>query len=245
MQQTTVDASPAADPAAESARAVSRTYDRMARVYDALDAVYEWSWKRRLRAELFRHARGRRVLDVGVGTGCNMPFYPAGSEVVGIDASRGMLQRARERARALGREVDLKQMNLLRLGFPDGSFDTVAVTFVLLCLPDELQRPALDELRRVLKPGGRILILDYRPSSRRHVQVWTKAMARWLRWAFAARFDPTTERYIGAAGLAVETRRTFMGDGVMLLVLRDAGSAAAVTAATTADTEAPSAAAAA
>lgn len=233
QQQSTFDhtgdaAAAHADPAAESARAVSRTYDRMARVYDALDAVYEWSWKRGLRAELFRHAHPRgRVLDVGVGTGCNMPFYPEGSEVVGIDASRGMLDRARERARALGRDVELREMNLLRLGFPDASFDTVAVTFVLLCLPDELQRPALEELRRVLKPGGRILILDYHRSSRRHVQVWTKAMARWLQWAFAARFDPTTERHIDAAGLTVETRRSFMSDGVAMLVLRDANDVAA------------------
>ena len=218
-----------ADLAVENARAVSRTYDRMAPVYDALDAIYEWSWKRRLRAELFRHARGR-VLDVGVGTGCNMPFYPAGAEVVGIDASRGMLERARERSKALGRRVDLREMNLLRLAFPDGSFDTVAVTFVLLCLPDELQRPALEELRRVVKPGGRILILDYHRSSRKRVQIWTKAMARWLQWAFAARFDPATERYLEAAGLEVETRRSFMGDGVAMLVLRHAGAADATAA---------------
>jgi ubiquinone/menaquinone biosynthesis C-methylase UbiE len=235
MQQTTPlrtasTQADAADPAAESARAVSRTYDRMAPVYDALDAVYEWSWKRRLRAELFRHARGR-VLDIGVGTGCNMPFYPSGSEVVGIDASRGMLERARERAKVLGRHVELREMNLLRLAFPDASFDTVAVTFVLLCLPDELQRPALEELRRVLKPDGRILILDYHRSSRKHVQFWTKAMARWLRWAFAARFDPATERYVDAAGLAVEERRSLMSDGVAMLVLRHAHAAAAPTAA--------------
>ena len=213
------------DAAAESARVVSRTYDRMAPFYDMLDAIYERGWKRGLRAELFRHARGPRLLDVGVGTGCNMPFYPAGAEVVGIDASRGMLARARARAAALGRPVELRQMDLLRLGFADGSFDTVAVTFVLLCLPDEMQRPALEELRRVTRPDGRILLLDYRGSGRRHVRIWTKAMARWLRWAFAARFDPATERYLAAAGLEVETRRTFMGDGVAMLVLRHAGSA--------------------
>ncbi len=55
---------------------VARAYDRLAPLYDKLDALYEWSWKRRLRAELFRHASGPRLLDVGVGTGCNMPFYP-------------------------------------------------------------------------------------------------------------------------------------------------------------------------
>lgn len=214
--------------AAESVRAVGRTYDRMAPVYDALDAIYERAWKRRLRAELFRHARGRRLLDAGVGTGCNMSFYPADAEeVVGVDTSRGMLDRARERASALGRRVELRRMDLLRLGFADASFDTVAVTFVLLCLPDELQRPALEELRRVTRPDGRILILDYHRSSRRGVRIWNRVMARWLRWAFAARFDPSTERHVDAAGLEVEERRSLMGDGVVLLVLRPKRSDAA------------------
>src|SRR3712207_779089 len=124
------------------ARETQRTYDRIAPLYDLLDGIYERSWKRKLRAELFRHARGR-ILDVGVGTGCNMPFYPAGSEVVGVDMSERMLERARQRALELGREVALRPMNLLSLDFPDASFDTVAVTFVLLCLPDELQEPEI------------------------------------------------------------------------------------------------------
>lgn len=224
--ETTLDAL-----AAESVRAVGRTYDRMAPVYDALDAIYERAWKRRLRAELFRHARGRRLLDAGVGTGCNMPFYPAGAEVVGVDTSRGMLERARERASALGHRVELWRMDLLHLGFADASFDTVVVTFVLLCLPDELQQPALEELRRVTRPDGRILVLDYHRSSRRRVRIWNRVTARWLRWAFAARFDPSTERHVDAAGLEVAERRSLMGDGVVLLVLRpkrrDAASAAA------------------
>ena len=200
---------------------VSRTYDRMAPVYDMLDGLYEWGWKRRLRAELFCHAPAEgQLLDVGVGTGCNMPFYPSGAEVVGIDASRGMLEKARQRARSLGRRIELRAMNLLQLDYPDASFDTVVATFVLLCLPDELQLPALHELRRVMRPGGRILLLDYHRSTRRHVQFWTKAMSRWLQWAFAARFDPPTECYVTLAGLQVVRRQTFMGDGVVILVLR-------------------------
>jgi hypothetical protein len=89
----------------------------MAPVYDALDAIYEWSWKRRLRAELFRHARGRGARRRR-RHGLQHALLPAGSEVVGIDASRGMLERRRERAKALGRRVDLREMNLLRLASP-------------------------------------------------------------------------------------------------------------------------------
>ena len=205
----------AAEPAV---RRVAAAYDRIAPVYDLLDAAYEWTWKRRLRAEIFARARGR-LLDVGVGTGCNMPFYPHGSEAVGIDASRAMLDRARERARERGLQVALHEMNLLALDFPDASFDTVAVTFVLLCLPDELQTAALRELARVTRPDGQILLLDYHLSTRAIVRLRMKAMAPWLRWAFAARFDPQTERYLGAAGLEVVERRSFVGDAAIMLVL--------------------------
>ncbi len=73
-------------------------------------------------------------------------------------------------------------------------------------------------------PGGRILILDYHGSSRRPVRLWTRAMSLWLRWAFAAQFDPATERYVGLAGLEAEHRQSFIGDGVVMLVLRHARS---------------------
>jgi SAM-dependent methyltransferase len=100
----------------------------------------------------------------------------------------------------------------------------VAVTFVLLCLPDELQEPALRELRRVTRPGGRILLLDYRLSERPGVRLWMRCLQPWLRWAFAARFDAGTERHLQAAGLEVIERRSFMGDGVTMLVLKHAKS---------------------
>jgi len=208
-----------------SVRAVVRTYDRIAPVYDLLDAFYEWSWKRTLRAELFGRARGR-LLDVGIGTGCNIPFYPKGQEAIGIDTSRAMLARARERAQDLKLRVGLYEMNLLALEFPDASFDTVAVTFVLLCLPDELQAKALAELGRVTRPDGQILVLDYHLSRRKGVRLWMRAMSAWLRWAFAARYDPQTERYVEEAGLVVAERRSFMGDGAVMLVLRKRPAAA-------------------
>lgn len=205
------------------AREVLRAYERIAPVYDLLDGVYEWSWKRRLRAELFAHALPGRLLDVGVGTGCNMPFYPRQADVVGIDASPAMLERARRRAARLGRPVELRQMNLLQLAFPDGTFDTVVATFVLLCLPDALQLPALQELARVTRPGGLILLLDYHRSSRTAVRFWMRLLSAWLRWAFAARFDPTTERHLAQTDLEVIRHEQRMGDGVVLLVLRRPG----------------------
>lgn len=198
-----------------------RTYDRIAPLYDLLDAAYERSWKGRLRAELFARARGR-VLDVGIGTGANIPHYPQDCEVVGIDSSRGMLDRAAGRARSRGRPLDLFQMNLLDLAFADQMFDTVAATFVLICVPKELQLDALRELRRVCRPDGQILILDYRLSSRPVMRALMRTISPWLRFAFAGRYDAGTENHIPSAGLRIVERRSYMQDAVRLLVLKPA-----------------------
>jgi phosphatidylethanolamine/phosphatidyl-N-methylethanolamine N-methyltransferase len=196
-----------------------RAYDRIAPLYDLLDAAYERSWKGRLRADLFVHAEGR-VLDIGIGTGANIPHYPEGCEVVGIDSSRGMLERAANRARRRRRRLDLSQMNLLDLAFADHMFDTVAATFVLICVPKDLQLQALRELRRVCKPDGQILILDYRLSSRPVMRALMRAISPWLRFAFAGRYDAGTEDHIESAGLRIVERRSLMHDAVKLLVLQ-------------------------
>jgi phosphatidylethanolamine/phosphatidyl-N-methylethanolamine N-methyltransferase len=208
-----------------SCAACERTYRRIAPVYDLLDAVYERSWKGRLRAELFRHAGGR-VLDVGVGSGRNLPYYPAGSEAVGIDLSRPMLKRAARRARAIGSDVRLAQMNLLELAFPDGAFDTVVATFVLLCLPDGLQLAALRELRRVCRPDGRILLLDYRLPSHFVPRTVMRCLSPWLRWAFHGRYDVSTDLCLDRAGLRPTARRPYAWGSVTLCLLTPSSSSA-------------------
>jgi phosphatidylethanolamine/phosphatidyl-N-methylethanolamine N-methyltransferase len=199
-----------------------RTYERIAPLYDVLDAPYERSWKRGLRAALFRHASGR-ILDVGVGTGCNMPYYPPESEVVGIDLSRGMLKRASVRATGLKRPLPLAQMNLLDLAFADHSFDTVVATFVLICLPTQLQLPARRELRRVCKPTGRLLILDYRLSGDPAVRLLMRCLAPWLRFAFGGRYATNPDGAIAEAGLCLKSRRAYRREAVVELIIEPAG----------------------
>jgi phosphatidylethanolamine/phosphatidyl-N-methylethanolamine N-methyltransferase len=202
-----------------SAEKCLRTYQRIAPFYDALDGAYERMWKQRLRARLLRRARGR-VLDVGIGTGCNLPHYPDGVELVGIDLSRRMLERAQQRAAALRRPVQLAPMNLLQLNFPDDAFDTVVATFVLLCLPEYLQTAALRELRRVCKRDGVILLLDYKLSGHTPVRLLMRCLSPWLRVAFGGRYDARTEQYLAEAGLRPTWRRSYLSDSVVSLVLR-------------------------
>ncbi len=99
------------------------------------------------------------VLEVAIGTGLNLAHYLPEVRLTGIELSPAMLQIARRRAAELGREVDLREGDAHRLDFPDGSFDTVVCTFSLCAIPDE--RRAVAEMRRVLRPGGLLLLADH------------------------------------------------------------------------------------
>ncbi len=106
-----------------------------------------------MRPQLFAGVSGI-ILDAGVGTGRNLPFYPEGSRVTGVDSSPGMIARARERRDKLGKNVELLEMNVLATAFPDRHFDTIVATFLFCVLDDDQQLPALRELECVCRPGG-------------------------------------------------------------------------------------------
>src|SRR3954462_13675540 len=120
-------------------------YRRIARFYDLLDRPFERQRYRPLRPLMFQGLSGY-ILDAGVGTGRNFPFYPPDSEVVGVDLSPAMLTRARRRQYETGTSVELRQMDVTRLDFPDRYFDAAVATFLFCTLPDELQVAGLREL---------------------------------------------------------------------------------------------------
>jgi ubiquinone/menaquinone biosynthesis C-methylase UbiE len=105
------------------------------------------------------------VLEVAVGTGLNLPFYPDDVELTGLDLSEPMLDIARDRAGKSGRSVTLRQGNAHHLPFGDAAFDTMVCTFGLCAIPDA--DAALDEMIRVLRPGGALILVDRIESSSR------------------------------------------------------------------------------
>ncbi len=135
-------------------------YQRVAPLYDLLDLPFEYGRYRALRRQMFEGLSGA-ILDAGIGTGRNMPFYPEHGRVVGIDLSPAMLARAQRRRERLGAEVELLEMDVLRTRFPDDSFDAVVASFLFCVLEPEQQASALRELGRICKPGGQIRILEY------------------------------------------------------------------------------------
>jgi ubiquinone/menaquinone biosynthesis C-methylase UbiE len=142
----------------EETERLKRIYEKQAPRYDRSIAFWEKVLFRDGRQWVCSRAQGE-VLEAAIGTGRNLTFYPAGVRLTGIDLSPAMLERARERAGELGMEVDLREGDAQDLPFPGGSFDTVVCTLSLCNVPDD--RRAVAEMKRVLRPGGRLLLLDH------------------------------------------------------------------------------------
>jgi ubiquinone/menaquinone biosynthesis C-methylase UbiE len=135
-----------------------RVWDKAASGYDKQIAFFEKIQFAGGREWLGERARGR-VLEVAIGTGLNLPHYPADVTITGIELSPAMLAIARQRATGLGRDVDLREGDAEHLPFDDASFDTVVCALSLCTIPSP--DGAVAEMRRVLGPGGRLLLLDH------------------------------------------------------------------------------------
>jgi len=140
-------------------RSARRGYDRAAPFYDLVGQPGEWLGAARWRRRQWSHVVGRRILEVGVGTGRNFPYYPPGQPVIALDLSRGMLRRAQAKVRKGALPVQLLLADGHALPFPDRSFDCLVFSFVF-CSIDEPQR-VMAEAWRVLEPGGRVVLLEH------------------------------------------------------------------------------------
>ena len=196
-------------------------YQRVAPYYDILDFFGEALNQRRVRPLLLDGLSGR-ILDAGVGTGRNIPFYPPGSDIVGMDLSSAMLRRAHRRRQRLDAPLHLTAANVCQSPFPDDYFDAAIATFLFCVLDDADQLPALKELARICRTGAEIRILDYvlpeDPRRRRTTQL----VAPVIKFLFNASVERNTEQYVAEAGLTVIERRLIGGDYCRLLVLRHA-----------------------
>ncbi len=196
----------------EENRRIKLQYARIAGSYDLVDRLIPGYW----RAKATGFAEGR-VLEAGVGTGLNLPYYTDGcQEIVGIDLSPPMLERAAQRINQCKVPVVLAEMDIQALELTSSSFDCVLVSFVFCTVADPLQ--GLRECLRVLKPGGRLILLEHMASDR-----------PWLRGAMNM-LNPVTVRLLGdhinrqtarsveLAGFHTESTENLFGDVVRLIV---------------------------
>lgn len=188
----------------------------LAPAYDRLTAPLERRALSRWRARAWSQVPERgRGIEIGTGTGANFPYYPAGGQVVATDVSIGMLHQARRKPE--GREATLVACDVQALPFRDGTFDWAAATLVFCEVADPVA--GLRELRRVLRPGRRLVMLEHvRPSGwlGRAADLVTALSAP----LWGEHFDRDAEAFVRVAGFEIEVKEWFWRDGVVLLVAR-------------------------
>lgn len=190
---------------------VSLEERQVRRAYDFYSPVYDFVFKKifepgRISAvRLIGPPRPGRVLEVGIGTGLNLPFYPHDVHLVGIDLSEGMLRKAQEKVDDLRmRNVVLKAMDASSLEFADGEFDATLATYVISAVPDPVA--VLREMRRVTKPGGALVILNHFRSQNplmRHIEDALAPVCAHLGWKTNLALTPLLE----TVGLTPEVTR--------------------------------------
>jgi len=148
-------------------RQVKRAYKFYAPAYDF---VFDWIFHpgREQAMRLLDVKRNDHVLEVGIGTGLNLPLYPTHCHITGIDLSEEMLEKAQDKVIELGLiSVTLKVMDATVMDFGESEFDSAVATYTISAVPDPVG--VLREMRRVVKPGGSIVLLNHFRSERRVV----------------------------------------------------------------------------
>jgi ubiquinone/menaquinone biosynthesis C-methylase UbiE len=169
---------------------------------------------RKWRRLLWSRVESSRVLEIGVGTGNNIPYYPQDAEITAIDFSEEMLRRARDRARRQKVKVNLQQMDAQNLEFADNTFDTVTGTMVFCSIPDPVR--GIREVERVCKPGGKVVLLEQDLSSNRFSR-WLVKLVNPLVMRMGSDFRRRTIEDVAKSGLKVE-RVTNLWAGLFKLI---------------------------
>jgi ubiquinone/menaquinone biosynthesis C-methylase UbiE len=194
-----------------------RYWDKQAPAYDKAMGF----WDRKLFGDSRQWACAQasgEVLEVAVGTGLNLPFYPDQATVTGLDISEEMLALAR--ARKVDRPPTLRQGTAHDLPFDDASFDTAVCTFALCAIPDPDK--AIDEMVRVLRPGGRLILVDHVASSSRLTRGFQWLLERITIPMGGEHFRRRPLRHVQALGLEIDQRERFKLGIVERLVARKA-----------------------
>jgi ubiquinone/menaquinone biosynthesis C-methylase UbiE len=193
--------------------------DLFPRLYDSAMAPLEWFGLRDCRRKVVADAHGL-VLEIGIGTGLNLPWYPNVRGLIGLDPDLVMLQKAAQRSGIPATPVSLLCGSAEHLPFPDATFDTVISTLVFCTIPDPVK--GFGEIRRVLKSSGKFLLLE-------HVRAKSQTLARfqdsltplWSRIAGGCHLNRPTLEWAQAAGFSVQhVQKTLNGSFVRAVLNR-------------------------
>ena len=179
---------------------IQKRYDRLAPVFDLLEAPVEGLFFRPWRERLWAQVEGQHILEVGVGTGKNFDFYPKAGRITAVDFSPKMLGQAQANKARRGIDVDLQLMDIQSLCYADNCFDTVIASFVFCSVPMPLK--GLRELRRVCKPGGKVLLLEHVISQRAVLAKLMNCLNPLIVKLFGANINRDTVKNLKLSGFA-------------------------------------------
>lgn len=180
-----------------------------------MDEMIKNEWRKDLLSNVIGN-----ILEVGVGTGANFPFYPENIDsFLGIDFSKGMLKFAKDKAlqRKFNFQLDLAEADIQVLPFPDNSFDSIVSTCVFCSVPDPVK--GLKELKRVCKPTGRIYMLEHMKSENKWAGLAMDLLNPLTVRLWGANINRETLKNITLAGLKIETNELLMGTVIRKIVL--------------------------
>jgi ubiquinone/menaquinone biosynthesis C-methylase UbiE len=188
---------------------LSRKYNRFAPWYDLVEGVPDLLGVRRLRRRMLREASGK-VLEVAVGTGKNLTYYPRDWRIIAVDLSKEMLNVARKRAAKLSMHVSCSVADAEALPFPDKSFDTVVSSLSMCTFPNPVA--ALEEMARVCRTSGKILLLEHGRSDREWLGRWQDRHADQFAKPLGCHWNREPLELVGQTGLKVyRAKRNFFG----------------------------------
>lgn len=194
----------------KSTELTRKRYNRIATIYDYIEGS-----PKKWRQLLWSKVEGSKILEVGVGTGKNFPFYPKDTEVTAIDFSEKMLRRARARAEKQVLKVELRQMDVQNIEFNDDSFDTVVGSFVFCSVPDPVR--GLKEVERVCKPGGKVVLLEHVLSANRILAWVMNAVNPMVTRIMGPNINRRTVENVARSGLKLE-QVTDLAAGIFKLI---------------------------
>ncbi|MDI6600628.1 MAG: methyltransferase domain-containing protein [Thermoanaerobacteraceae bacterium] len=197
---------------------IRKRYDRIAGLYNAFESPMEALGFQKWRGLVFEKVNGK-VLEVGVGTGKNMDYYPEGADITAVDFSPGMIEIAEKKRRNLGlKDITLSLMDIENLEFEDNVFDFTVSTFVFCSVPDPIK--GLKELHRVLKRDGQAIFLEHVRSENPLAGFIMDLINPLVVGTYGANINRRTADNIKKAGFEIVEEKNLASDIVKFIVAR-------------------------
>lgn len=188
-------------------------YDKVAKIYDKMEKMLFFN---KYRKDLISLAQGE-VLEVGVGTGANLPYYSEKTSVTGIDFSKNMLEKSKKVIKKNNiKNIKLKEMDVQTMPFEDNSFDCAVSTCVFCTVPDPVA--GLKEIYRVIKPGGKVLFLEHMRSKNPLINIFLFMMNIMSKFFLGTSMVRKTQENIEKAGFKITERKDLFFDVVRIII---------------------------